>query len=99
MIEDHSKRALDELWSLEGRRAVVTGGAAGIGAATVRRLAEAGADFEGGLETGAGVFDRERVVKVFDHPVARSAGELHVPQFHELIVALLLLARSLILLC
>ena len=44
MIEDHSKRALDELWSLEGRRAVVTGGAAGIGAATVRRLAEAGAD-------------------------------------------------------
>lgn len=44
MIDDHSERTLDELWSLAGRRAVVTGGAAGIGAATVRRLAEAGAD-------------------------------------------------------
>ena len=44
MIDDHSERSLHDLWSLAGRRAVVTGGAAGIGAATVRRLAEAGAD-------------------------------------------------------
>ncbi len=34
---------LDELLSLDGRAAVVTGGAAGIGAAIVRRLREAGA--------------------------------------------------------
>lgn len=44
MIDDHSRRDLGDLWSLNGRGAVVTGGAAGIGAATVRRLAEAGAD-------------------------------------------------------
>ncbi len=42
MISDHSDRALLDLLSLRGRAAVVTGGAGGIGAATVRRLAEAG---------------------------------------------------------
>ena len=43
MITDHTGRPLLDLLSLHGRAAVVTGGAAGIGAATVRRLAEAGA--------------------------------------------------------
>lgn len=37
------QRSLADLFSLSGRVAVVTGGARGIGAATVRRLAEAGA--------------------------------------------------------
>ena len=41
---DVSSRALAQLISLEGRTAVVTGGARGIGLASVRRLAEAGAD-------------------------------------------------------
>jgi NAD(P)-dependent dehydrogenase (short-subunit alcohol dehydrogenase family) len=43
MIDDHSDRPLLDLLSLHGRAAVVTGGAGGIGAATARRLAEAGA--------------------------------------------------------
>ena len=40
---DHSATGLIDLLSLAGRAAVVTGGGRGIGAATVRRLAEAGA--------------------------------------------------------
>jgi NAD(P)-dependent dehydrogenase (short-subunit alcohol dehydrogenase family) len=44
MIPDHSARPLSDLLSLAGRRGVVTGGARGIGAAIVARLAEAGAD-------------------------------------------------------
>lgn len=44
MIADHTGRPLAELQSLSDRRAVVTGGAKGIGAASARRLAEAGAD-------------------------------------------------------
>ena len=44
MIPDMTDRSLADLASLAGRRAVVTGGARGIGAATARRLAEAGAD-------------------------------------------------------
>jgi NAD(P)-dependent dehydrogenase (short-subunit alcohol dehydrogenase family) len=42
--EDVSELTLQRLLDLTGRTAVVTGGAAGIGAATVQRLAEAGAD-------------------------------------------------------
>jgi NAD(P)-dependent dehydrogenase (short-subunit alcohol dehydrogenase family) len=44
MIPDYSSRTLNDLTSLVGKRAVVTGGARGIGAAAVARLAEAGAD-------------------------------------------------------
>src|SRR4051794_33064569 len=40
---DHTEAPLADLLSLAGRAAVVTGGGRGIGAATVRRLAEAGA--------------------------------------------------------
>jgi NAD(P)-dependent dehydrogenase (short-subunit alcohol dehydrogenase family) len=42
-VPDLSARALPELWSLAGRRAVVTGGAKGIGRAIAGRFAEAGA--------------------------------------------------------
>ena len=43
-IADHSHRPLAELIRLDGRAAVVTGAARGLGAQIVRRLAEAGAD-------------------------------------------------------
>ena len=42
-VPDVSQRSLHELISLEGRRAVVTGGARGIGSAVAARLHEAGA--------------------------------------------------------
>ena len=42
-IPDVSTRALADLFSLQGRTALVTGGARGIGLACARRLAEAGA--------------------------------------------------------
>ena len=39
-----SNRSLDQLISLDGKTAIITGAAAGMGAATARRFAEAGAD-------------------------------------------------------
>jgi NAD(P)-dependent dehydrogenase (short-subunit alcohol dehydrogenase family) len=43
VIANVSDRSIAELISLEGRSAVVTGGAQGLGKAMARRLAEAGA--------------------------------------------------------
>jgi len=45
--QDVTGLPLNRLLDLSGRAAVVTGGAVGIGAATVFRLAEAGADVGG----------------------------------------------------
>ena len=42
-VPDVSDRSLDQLISLKGRGAVVTGAAWGLGKAAARRLAEAGA--------------------------------------------------------
>ncbi len=44
MIADVSSKSLAELLSLKGRPAVITGAASGIGFATARRFAEAGAN-------------------------------------------------------
>ena len=54
-ISDVKDRTIDQLMSLEGRAAVVTGAAMGIGAATAARLAEAGADLLLGDVDEAGV--------------------------------------------
>jgi NAD(P)-dependent dehydrogenase (short-subunit alcohol dehydrogenase family) len=43
VITDVSDKSIPELVSLEGRGAVITGGARGIGVAIARRFAEAGA--------------------------------------------------------
>lgn len=54
-IADHSHRPLAELIRLDGRAAVVTGAARGLGAQIVRRLAEAGAVVVAGDIDVAGV--------------------------------------------
>lgn len=64
-IADVSERGIDELVALENRRAVITGGAVGIGLAIGRRFAEAGADVALGdlddvaAKEAAGVIERD----------------------------------------
>ncbi len=55
-----------DLFDLKGRTAVVTGGAKGIGAATVKLLGQAGARVVSlDIETGCDVTDEEQVKKAF----------------------------------
>jgi NAD(P)-dependent dehydrogenase (short-subunit alcohol dehydrogenase family) len=55
-----------DMFSLKGKTAVVTGGAKGIGAATVKLLREAGARAEAlDIETGCDVTDEEQVQAAF----------------------------------
>ena len=69
-IADHSHRPLNDLISLAGRRAVVTGAGKGLGAAIVRRLVEAGADVV------AGDIDLEAVESVAGEFGATSSGRV-----------------------
>jgi len=72
---DLSTNSLAELLSLRGRKAVVTGGARGLGYAIARRLAEAGADIllgdrdERGATTAAETLAKEFSRRVFASPL------------------------------
>jgi NAD(P)-dependent dehydrogenase (short-subunit alcohol dehydrogenase family) len=64
-VPDVSARSIAELWSLDGRRAVITGGAKGIGRAIAARFAEAGAsvalgdlDLDGARAAASALEDR-----------------------------------------
>ncbi len=65
---DVSSRSIAELVSLEGRAAVVTGGARGIGLAIARRLAEAGADvLIGDVDKSGAEEAAETIAREFGH--------------------------------
>jgi NAD(P)-dependent dehydrogenase (short-subunit alcohol dehydrogenase family) len=69
-VPDLSDRTLAELVSLHGRRAVVTGGARGLGRAIARRLAEAGASVLIGDVDDAGAADAAaELTAAYDVPV------------------------------
>lgn len=78
MIPDFTATPLSELFSLVGRRAVVTGGARGIGAQTAQRLAELGArvivadvDVAAARETAAAI-DARHPTRVPDSAISAS---------------------------
>jgi NAD(P)-dependent dehydrogenase (short-subunit alcohol dehydrogenase family) len=94
MIADHTNRSLIDLLSLRGRTAVVTGGGRGIGAATVRRLAEAGANvIAGDIDLATATETAERVsaetgstvlpvyLDVLDSATLSDAADLAVARF------------------
>jgi len=65
-VDDVSGLGLSELISLRGRRAVVTGGGAGMGLAIARRLAEAGASVViGDLDSDAACKGAEAITREF----------------------------------
>ena len=79
-VSDVSERSINELISLKDRRAVVTGGANGIGLAISKRLAEAGAAVTIGdvdtpaAEAAAKVLSKELETNVFGHKVDVTDG-------------------------
>ncbi len=89
--EDPSRKRLEQLVSLVGRHAVITGGARGIGYAIARRLAEAGAevligdrDLKGAAAASEAI-SKEFRVRVF--PCALEVGEaLSVARLAEVAV-------------
>ena len=75
----YDERSLTDLLSLAGRVAVVTGGGRGIGAATVRRLAEAGATvIAADLDAGAAAEAADSAVPL-SSAAARSTCRHRVP--------------------
>ncbi|HZY08052.1 MAG TPA: SDR family NAD(P)-dependent oxidoreductase, partial [Ilumatobacteraceae bacterium] len=96
-VADVSGKSLTELLSLAGRVAVVTGGARGLGAQTVRRLAEAGANVVAGdlddvatvalatevTATGGGRVIGARM-DVADTDTIRAVADLAVSEFGRL---------------
>ncbi|HUZ88589.1 MAG TPA: SDR family NAD(P)-dependent oxidoreductase [Candidatus Acidoferrales bacterium] len=80
VVPDVSARSIKDLISLKDRRAVVTGGAKGIGLAISKRLAEAGAavtigDFDTqGAEASAKLLSRDMETKIWWHKVDVTDG-------------------------
>jgi NAD(P)-dependent dehydrogenase (short-subunit alcohol dehydrogenase family) len=76
-VPDVSGRSLAELWRLDGRRAVITGGAKGIGRAIAERFAEAGATLVlGDLDEAAAQAAASAISSRFDVRVASAAVEM-----------------------
>lgn len=67
MITDVSDKSIPELVSLEGRAAVITGGARGIGLAIARRFAESGASVLIGDLDKKGAEDAAESLSTFGH--------------------------------